>query len=202
VTTFAQSFVIESAAIERQRIPVEKVDACAHMEAYRSMLTLADAGAELGQSDLKNWQAMIGREQHLWGDSALPKELLGQYRERDIYIGDVGITWESIPNQMIDLWDLMFERTRGWTGNPNWVNRAPIEKAAIIHHAFERIHPFGDGNGRSGRILALWVLRVNNVPPVLFTNADKGKAYYPCFPDKSPDRMIAYFKTHQVGSWA
>src|SRR2546425_2924217 len=30
--------------------------------------------------------------------------------------------------------------------------------SAIVHHRFEAIHPFADGNGRTGRILALWEL--------------------------------------------
>ena len=35
---------------------------------------------------------------------------------------------------------------------------SPILSSAIIHHRFETIHPFGDGNGRTGRMLALWEL--------------------------------------------
>jgi Fic family protein len=46
----------------------------------------------------------------------------------------------------------------------------PLVKMAIIHHQFESIHPFYDGNGRSGRILNLLYLVAQNLLnlPVLY----------------------------------
>src|SRR5947207_12634393 len=35
---------------------------------------------------------------------------------------------------------------------------SPVLSAAILHYRFEAIHPFADGNGRTGRVLALWEL--------------------------------------------
>jgi len=35
---------------------------------------------------------------------------------------------------------------------------SPVLSSAIIHYRFEAIHPFADGNGRTGRALALWEL--------------------------------------------
>jgi Fic family protein len=183
---------------------VERVVKSAHMEAYRSMLLLADSGVDLLQADLKNWQKLIGGEQHLWRDRALSSEELGQFRDWNIGINmpdgsvkSIGAEWGEVQDKMDDLWDLLWQNTRGWTGNPKWLTRSPIEKAAVVHHMYERIHPFPDGNGRSGRLLALFILRQAKVPPVLFTNWDKRETYYPCFSEKPPDRMIAYFKTHQ-----
>ena len=44
-----------------------------------------------------------------------------------------------------------------------WRNTAatklsPVLSSAILHHRFESIHPFADGNGRTGRALSLWEL--------------------------------------------
>lgn len=38
------------------------------------------------------------------------------------------------------------------------VRLSPILSSAIVHHQFETIHPFADGNGRTGRMLSLWEL--------------------------------------------
>lgn len=43
----------------------------------------------------------------------------------------------------------------------------PIVCAAIFHHKFEKIHPFLDGNGRTGRMLLNYILMSNNYPPVV-----------------------------------
>ncbi len=45
----------------------------------------------------------------------------------------------------------------------HWWNAAsgawsPVISSAVIHYRFEEIHPFADGNGRAGRMLALWEL--------------------------------------------
>ena len=46
----------------------------------------------------------------------------------------------------------------------------PLVKMALVHHQFESIHPFSDGNGRIGRILNVLFLTQQNLldVPVLY----------------------------------
>ncbi len=51
---------------------------------------------------------------------------------------------------------LMFELLEWW--NTAATKLSPALSFAILHHRFESIHPFADGNGRMGRALSLWEL--------------------------------------------
>jgi len=59
----------------------------------------------------------------------------------------------------------------------------PLIKLAVIHHQFESIHPFYDGNGRTGRIISILLLVTNDLLnlPVLylsrFITHNKGEYY-------------------------
>src|SRR3989339_739265 len=43
----------------------------------------------------------------------------------------------------------------------------PLVLAVIFHHKFEKIHPFMDGNGRTGRMLVNYILMNNHLPPTI-----------------------------------
>jgi Fic family protein len=51
----------------------------------------------------------------------------------------------------------------------------PLALAGIFHHKFEKIHPFMDGNGRTGRILLNYILMQRGYPPLVITRASRRK---------------------------
>jgi len=61
--------------------------------------------------------------------------------------------------------------------NQNKKKLHPLILAAIFHEKFERIHPFYDGNGRTGRMLINIILLSNNLPPLIIENKGR-KEYY------------------------
>ena len=63
---------------------------------------------------------------------------------------------ESVPPPAADVSGLMFELLEWW-GSAS-LQLSPVLSSAILHYRFEAIHPFADGNGRTGRALALWEL--------------------------------------------
>ena len=74
----------------------------------------------------------------------------GSYRTIGVRVGN------HLPPHPDDVSPLMFELLEWW--NKRATELSPILTSSILHYRFEDIHPFADGNGRTGRALALWEL--------------------------------------------
>ena len=53
--------------------------------------------------------------------------------------------------------------------NKNKKKLHPLGLITLFHHKFESIHPFSDGNGRTGRILVNYILSLNKYPPLIIS---------------------------------
>ncbi|QEG37455.1 Fic family protein [Bythopirellula goksoeyrii] len=74
----------------------------------------------------------------------------GCYRSISVQVGDF------VPPASGEVSGLMFELLEWWNNDSQELS--PVMSSAILHYRFESIHPFADGNGRTGRALALWEL--------------------------------------------
>lgn len=57
-------------------------------------------------------------------------------------------------DQIVELLEVLI----AYFNEPRFEEYDPLERMALIHYQFEKIHPFYDGNGRTGRILNLLYL--------------------------------------------
>ncbi|MFX6036096.1 Fic family protein, partial [Acinetobacter baumannii] len=63
-----------------------------------------------------------------------------------------------IPPQDYDTIIRLMENLEEFINDDTMMDIDPLIKMAIIHHQFESIHPFYDGNGRTGRIINILYL--------------------------------------------
>ena len=86
----------------------------------------------------------------LLADEVMDQGQAGRYRTVAVRVGGY------VPPPPSDVSGLMFELLEWWGSESSRLS--PVLSSAILHYRFEAIHPFADGNGRTGRALSLWEL--------------------------------------------
>jgi len=95
----------------------------------------------------------------------------GFYRRHAVRIVGSNVptaNYVKVPNLMEELTRDMCKKVK------NFINHV-----ANIHSKFEQIHPFGDGNGRVGRLIMNAMLLKENIAPSVINQKEKQK-YYSC----------------------
>jgi Fic family protein len=91
----------------------------------------------------------------------------GEYRNYNLMIhGHRPTSYEKVPYKMLQLCD----------ARPS-EDRHPLESIAFFHLRLEKIHPFGDGNGRVGRVIINVMLEQSGYPSIIVTLEDKQRYY-------------------------
>ena len=93
--------------------------------------------------------------------------VVGDYKK---YPNEVGEIETALPEDVSDLVQELLSRFNGKSA-------LDLYDIADFHVAFERIHPFYDGNGRIGRLLMLKQCLANNIVP-FFINEEIKHFYY------------------------
>lgn len=126
-------------------------DIAANTQAMRAALDLA---RDLSVESVKRLHAVLMEHQ--------PRHTPGQWRDEPVWIGTrsdspVGASYVAPHNEHVA--DLMGDLV----GFVNDFTVLPLVSVAVGHAQFETIHPFSDGNGRTGRALAQSMLRHKGV---------------------------------------
>lgn len=125
----------------------------ANVRAMEAALALAD---KLDEDAILAMQAELLSRQRGWEEHA------GNYRDGLVWVGSTSVSprgaqhiapqAEQVPEAMADLVRFMHRD-----------DLPVLVQAAVAHAQFETIHPFGDGNGRTGRAVVHAILKAKGV---------------------------------------
>lgn len=140
-------------------IPASSVEADDNLAVVTE--ALEEVRAPLTVDILHHWHARLMRH------SRLDESTIGAFRTSQGWIGGRSpVDAVYVPPSATDVPGLMADLVA-------FANRDDVDavtQAAVVHGQFETIHPYGDGDGRIGRVLVLWTLArrlaVEVPPPV------------------------------------
>ena len=186
----------ETALILREGITIaekplrEHLEAIGHRDAFEYIISLADASAELTERVIKDIHSLV---------------LMNDARNRGVYRGvPVSIVGAvHTPPQPYLVPVQMEALIRDYEGMKR--GKHIIEAIAEFHLRFEVVHPFIDGNGRTGRLILNLELIKAGLLPVNIKFADRRK-YYDCFDSyynngRTPEalaRLIAGYEVEEL----
>ena len=134
------------------------------VEAYNWIIEQIMAGAppQLTPGDLGRFNRTVLRDLDHLEDGVVP----GEYREYVVVVGD----YRSPP---ADQTEELLVRLCQWMNSDEWERQdvggpfvVPFLKAILAHLYIAWIHPFGDGNGRTARLVEFDLLTRAGVPPI------------------------------------
>ena len=141
----------------------DHMEAVGHKDAFYFVLDLVKEKAELTEYVIKQIHSLV------LADKPMDK---GTYRRVPVRI--LGAYTEPVQPYLIE--PKMNELLIDYKND----NRGIAEKLALFHIKFEGIHPFIDGNGRTGRLLINLELMKAGYPPIDIKFSDR-KRYYEAF---------------------
>ena len=137
-------------------------------DAYESFLQAFHDKHPLDENLIKEFQKQLTKNTYDTRRYQLG-ERPGKYKLHDYVTGknEIGAAPEDVTDEIQELLSEL----------QNIPTDRILRAAAYFHVKFENIHPFADGNGRTGRLAMNYFLVTNNHPPVTVHQEDR-KSYY------------------------
>ncbi len=128
----------------------------------------------LSGKDVIRMQRMLTDEQSVYGHF-LKEHYRGAIRGEQDWVSVGG---RIIPPPHPEDYESFFSRFNAGLQKLKPANIEDVLRySAKMHLEYELMHPFADGNGRTGRNIANYVLKYFQLPVLVFTNFDKEKYY-------------------------
>ena len=121
----------------------------------------------------------------------------GKFKMHDYVVGreEVGALPEDVPIEMSEL----LKEIADYKGEDI------LKVGAYFHVKFENIHPFADGNGRTGRLALNYYLLQRNSPPVIIHEEDR-KKYFAALESwdsrQELEPMNIFLQEQSIKTWA
>ena len=158
------ALALEGMTIDQKPLK-DHLEAVGHRDAFLYVQEIAKNKVELSEYVIKNIHALVlmNRPEDKGQYRRIPVRIMGAYTEP--------VQPYLIEPKMSELLTTNEERKVGMT---------TVERIARFHLEFEGIHPFIDGNGRTGRLILNLELIRNGFPPINVKFTDR-KRYYDAF---------------------
>ena len=158
------ALALEGMTIDQKPLK-DHLEAVGHRDAFLYVQDVAKQELPLSENVIKNIHALVlmNRPDDKGVYRRIPVRIMGAYTEP--------VQPYMIEPRMTELLSANEERKNTMTD---------IERIALFHLEFEGIHPFIDGNGRTGRLLMNLDLIRNGFPPINVKFTDR-KRYYDAF---------------------
>lgn len=165
-------------------------------DANERMLTAFDRKEPVTEELIKSFQKLLTQNTYdarRWALGERP----GEYKKHDWVTGinEIGASPEDVQEEMRELLDEIRQVPEG----------KELIAAAYFHAKFENIHPFADGNGRTGRLAMNYFLLLHDHPPVIVFEEDR-KQYYSALEawDERQELapLVSFFQKQTEKTWA